>query len=295
MYCNTSALSSPACGPPLRPSQLRLALKWILALVLITTYPAQAEQCPREDLSEFCCSRADPLDGMERSEGGYGWHPGPSGTAGLCQGLASRNVSGALIQLYDLRETETLNPLPDSLTIGYRDLPWSVDRPVVFVGLPLTSGNNFFIAGSFETGNEVIWDTRPFSQITGQKLSSFGFVAAVRHEGRIFYTPLILGRAGAPFGDRTRAQLVLQSTRTIESAAITIEPLDPDTLEPRGVERKPLPHTQPQARKLRVELPPALPTAFLLMVAICTAGTADCQATEYSPPTQQFRIIWPKP
>ena len=184
--------------------------------------------------------------------------------------------------------------MPDSLAVGYRALPWSLDRPVVFNGTPLTSGNNFFIAGSFETGNKVVWDTRPFSR-TGQKLSGFGFVAAAKYKGRIVYTPLVFRKVGVPFADRAKGQFVLRSTHTIESAVITMEPLDPDTLDPVEGERWQLPHTQSRARMLYATLPRYLPEAFLVSVAICTAGTSNCQATEDSPPTQQFRIIWLKP
>ena len=293
MKCRVHTFSLPAIGVWLRPCTFRYAIKFILAMVFITASPAQAGQCPREGLSSFCCAQADPHDAKDLSEDGYGWHPSPSDTAGLCQGLASRNVSGGLIQLLDLRETEIPTTMPDSLAIGYRDLPWSLDRPVVFYGAPLTSGNIFFIAGSFETGNKVVWDTRPFSR-TGQNLSGFGFVAAAKHMGRIIYTPLVFGEVGAQFADRAKGQLVLRSTETIESAAITIEPLDPNTLDPIGGKRELL-HTQPRARMLHAKLSLNLPEAFLISVAICTAGTPSCQATEDSPPTRQFRVFWLNP
>ena len=293
MTRDASTLSQPALGAGFRPGAFRCAINFILAMVFITASPARAEQCPSEGLSEFCCRQADPQDAMDLSNGGYGWHPGPSDTAGLCQGLASRNVSGPLIWPQDLRETETLTTMPDSLVVGYRALPGSPNR-FVFSGTALTSGNNYFIAGSFETGNDVVWDTRPFSG-TGQKLSRFGFVAVGTYKRRTVYTPLVFREVGAPLADRARGQFVLRSASLIKSAAITIEQLDPDTLEPMGGKPWPLKHTQPGARMLHAKLSPKLPEAFLVSVAICTADTSNCQANEGGPQPRKFRIVWPKP
>lgn len=275
-------------GLPLRAPIPALAL----AVSLVAGQTAIAEQCPREGLSEACCARADPLDGLDREEGGYSWHPGPFETAGLCQGLASRNVSGRSIEILDLREGDLPSPLSDRLFITRRDLPWTSSGPFAFSGASLVPGNTYFIAGTFAVGLSVVWETTPFVA-AGQRLGDFGFFAVTRHQRRVFYTPIRFAESDGSHGPRSEAQLVLRSTEAITDAAVTAIPLNYELVADMA-QRQTLDHKPRGARSLNVTLPPNLPEVFLVSIALCTAADdATCTVSADSPATITFRIAWP--
>lgn len=254
--------------------------------------PAAAQDCPEVGLSQACCRLAAPLDGRSVAEGGYGWHPAPGGAAGLCQGLASRNRSGGLIGLTDLRESPAFSELPERVTVAYRPLPISPASPVAFTGNPMRPGTAFYIAGSFEGGNNLIWITDPFSR-RGQKLEEFGFEAVFRHAGRDVQTPLILLGDGAALEGRSEARAIFGSTLPIGAAIVTAEPLAPDTLAPTGAAPRVLDLHRPSARQIEVRLPVDLPEAFQLSVITCDVGDAACEPTVDGDLRRVFRVIWP--
>lgn len=256
--------------------------------------PTAAQDCPASGLSQHCCNLAKPLDNRSVDDGGYGWHPGPSGEAGLCQGLASRNTSGGLISLADLREALAFNDPPGQVIVVYRPLPVTPTSPVLFNGTPLRPGNPFFIAGSFVGENELIWITRPFV-LAGQTLDAFGFETVFRHAGRIVHTPLIFSADDRALGKRSEVRAIFRSTQPIGAASVTVQPIALSDLEPTGEESQVLELRRPSARQLELTLPNDLPEAFQLSVIACDAGDSACTGTENRAPRQTFRIIWPKP
>lgn len=265
---------------------------FVAAGVLLAGPSGFADECPGDGLSKACCARAKPLDGLSRDKGGYAWHPGPSGNAGLCQGLASRKVSGRSIQLLELREDVLPSTLSERLVIQRRDPPWTGSMPFSFSGAPLVPGNAYFIAGTFELGGDVEWQTKPFVA-AGQRLSNFGFFAITRHKRRTIYTPVRIGDNAVVGSARSAAQLVLRSTEAITDASVTAVPLDAG-LVPDVTQAKELVHAVQGARSLSVALPVDLPELFLVSVALCTASDpVTCSATGSSPAAAAFRIVWP--
>lgn len=256
---------------------------------------ADAEQCPKEGLSALCCGQFQPEDDLGAKQGGYAWHPGPSDAAGLCQGYASQEVSGSIVSVLDFREQPAFSDLPDQVYVGYRTL--AVDPPVeaYLSGYPYSTGNTYVVAGSFESGTDIIWETRPF-MAAGQDFTEFGMVAYARHAGNVIYTPLVFRKTDGMMPERAPAHLVLRTNSTIDSAVALIVPMDAGTLQPvRGSARRALNHKVDGVRTLVVDVPPDVPESFVLSVVICDATATGCTAKPTDPPSWRFRILWPDP
>ena len=259
-----------------------------LASLALSTGAARAEECPADTSvsARYCCKLADPLDGFSAQDGGYGWHGTDSSSDGLCQGFASTNVSGPVLEVLSLRENTSLSPLPDEIELSFRTIaPISEAR---FMGRPLGAGNTFLVAGAVEVDAKTLWQTGIFDD-TDQKLSRFGFAAKAVVQGAEVFTPLLMTAAGSSMPPRSQATLVLRSNRSLLAAKVILEEIDISNLTVKGAPAREMKHDLRRARRLTVMLPDDLPEAFRINVAICAHGTPACalDVAHYT-----FDILW---
>jgi len=263
---------------------------WRVILAVLAMLPniVRGDDCPVGDSysASFCCPLARTLDGYSADTGGYGWHGIDSEIDGVCQGLASTNVSGSALEVLDLREDTKFSSLPSRIDIAFR--PITGISGLYFVGRPVLSGNPFLIAGGVEESVRTTWDTETFGN-TDQKFRRFGFAGGAKFSGAPVHIPLLMIPTDAPTVARTEAILLLRSSLGIQDAKVTIRELDFASLSTVGAESDHIAHTIPRSRLIRVMLPPDLPEAFRISVAICVIGQPNCKLDT---PRHSFDILW---